>query len=118
MAKKIRNPKQRLRRVLDCCKGKPCIASPDSKDGADTEGLEHVKNIGCGAIQPTYTIDDLNIVAEFKLRRSRDEEQMPEATERKQVLFADKVWTSASLSFRSVHILVLFLCLDRLFPIF
>eukprot|EP00850_Spirogloea_muscicola_P018640 SM000173S03009 [mRNA] locus=s173:142606:150701:- [translate_table: standard] len=104
LAKRVRQPKQRLRKMMDCCKNKTVCEGGDDidedqavADGADAGGGGETKGKrhgGCGAQQPKYTVDGMKIVAEFKISGKRSEEQeqyMPEPAERKQQLGADKV---------------------------
>lgn len=97
-AKKVRNPKHRLKKVLDCCKSKAkCDAGDDIDENESSYGEEPEKKKshgGCGAQQPKTTIDGMKLVAEFKLNRKKADEQdqhMPEPVERKQQLSAEKV---------------------------
>lgn len=103
---RIKNGKQRLRRVYECCHSKSvCQAStqegeetkgPDGVDGYDLEDPEHkVQHGGCGAFQPKYRLDGMKIMAEFKApKRSKndmEEEDPMESTERKQQMWPEKV---------------------------
>lgn len=97
-AKKVRNPKHRLKKVLDCCKSKTKCDTGDDIDENDVmNGEENEKKKshgGCGAQQPKISIDGMKIVAEFKPSRKKGEEpeqHMPEPVERKQQLSAEKV---------------------------
>ncbi|GBG86864.1 hypothetical protein CBR_g42147 [Chara braunii] len=99
LAKKIRNPAQRLKKMLDACKQKTvCEGGTELDDDnniaeAEEEGREKKRHGGCGAQQPTISIDGMKIVAEFKLKRNKDQDDshMPEPVERKQQLSAEKV---------------------------
>lgn len=96
-AKKIKNPKHRLRKMLDCCKTKQKCEGGDDIDeeqGQDEEVEKKRRHGGCGAQQPKITIDGMRIVAEFKASKKKADEQeqyMPEPVERKQQLSAEKV---------------------------
>eukprot|EP00271_Cylindrocystis_brebissonii_P003385 TRINITY_DN1429_c0_g6_i1.p1 TRINITY_DN1429_c0_g6~~TRINITY_DN1429_c0_g6_i1.p1 ORF type:complete len:1954 (-),score=319.86 TRINITY_DN1429_c0_g6_i1:2079-7940(-) len=108
MALRIKSSKQRLRRVLDCCKNKSlCEGGEELEDmealameeeyGVDGQPLQKKTRGGCGAQQPKYMVDGMKIVAEFKARTKKaskdgeDLDPLPEPAERKQVLSADKV---------------------------
>jgi len=69
---KIKNPKQRLRKFQDLCKGK----TVDDKSGAP---------------QPTYKMEGQQIMAEFKARKRDDRNDLPEMAERKQLMTAERV---------------------------
>lgn len=97
-AKKVRNPKHRLKKVLDCCKSKTKCDAGDEIDENETQYGEETEKKkshgGCGAQQPKTTIDGMKLVAEFKPNRKKADEQdqhMPEPVERKQQLSAEKV---------------------------
>ncbi|XP_078178379.1 DNA-directed RNA polymerase II subunit RPB1-like [Carex rostrata] len=95
-ALKIRNPKNRLKRIYDACKGKKRCAGGDDIDvQKEQDGDEPVKKSrgGCGAQQPNITVDGMKMVAEFKApkKKSDENEQLPEPVERKQILSADRV---------------------------
>ncbi|XP_078177749.1 DNA-directed RNA polymerase II subunit RPB1-like [Carex rostrata] len=95
-ALKIRNPKNRLKRIYDACKSKKRCAGGDDIDvQKEQDGDEPVKKSrgGCGAQQPNITVDGMKMVAEFKApkRKSDENEQLPEPVERKQSLSADRV---------------------------
>eukprot|EP00897_Mesotaenium_endlicherianum_P002261 jgi/Mesen1/2062/ME000150S01157 len=101
-AKRVKIPKQRMRKVMDCCKSKAICDDGSGEDNAgmdmdmddDGEGAKKkVARGGCGAHQPKYSIDGMKIVCEFKppKKKGDDEQQMPEPAERKQQLGADKV---------------------------
>ncbi|KAL3624527.1 DNA-directed RNA polymerase II subunit rpb1 [Castilleja foliolosa] len=93
-AMRIRNPKHRLRKILDACKNKTKCEGGDEIDvqGQDSERLKKSRG-GCGAQQPKISIDGMKMVAEYKLqkKKSDDQDQMPEPVERKQTLTAEKV---------------------------
>ncbi|MCO5588461.1 hypothetical protein L7F22_042417 [Adiantum nelumboides] len=98
VAKKIRNPKHRLRRMLDCCKSKQkCEGGDDIDDdqAQDEEAEKKKRHGGCGYQQPKIFIDGMKIMAEFKASKKKtdsDEQQfLPEPVERKQQLSAEKV---------------------------
>lgn len=87
MSQKVRSPKQRMRKVADCCKTKSVCEA-----GMDGEMEEGAAGGGCGAQQPKYTVDGMKIMAEFKARKkSEDQDHLPDPAERKQLLGADKV---------------------------
>lgn len=93
-AQKIRNPKNRLKRILDACKSKTkCEGDDESKVEHDTDGPVKKSRGGCGAQQPRITIDGMKMVAEYKITRKKndDQEQLPEPVERKQQLSAERV---------------------------
>ncbi|KAF3333653.1 DNA-directed RNA polymerase II subunit 1-like protein [Carex littledalei] len=95
-ALKIRNPKNRLKRIYDACKSKKRCAGGDDIDvQKEQDGDESVKKSrgGCGAQQPNITVDGMKMVAEFKApkKKSDESEQLPEPVERKQILSADRV---------------------------
>ena len=50
---------------------------------------------GCGALQPTITIDCIKMVAKYKLPKKKNIElrQLPEPAERKQHFFVERVLT-------------------------
>ncbi|VAI24335.1 unnamed protein product [Triticum turgidum subsp. durum] len=90
---KIKNPKNRLRKIQEACKSKKvCSAGEDDLEGQDTD--EPVKKRGgCGAQQPKITVDGMKMVAEFKAtnKKNGDQDQLPEPVERKQILSANRV---------------------------
>ncbi|EFJ10314.1 hypothetical protein SELMODRAFT_128226 [Selaginella moellendorffii] len=96
LAKKAKNPKQRLKKVLECCKNKQkCEGNNNDMDGEqdDQEG-EQKGHGGCGAQQPKITIDGMKIIAEFKVPKKKGDDQdqyLPEPVERKQQLTAERV---------------------------
>ncbi|MQM10300.1 hypothetical protein Taro_043192 [Colocasia esculenta] len=95
-ALKIRNPKNRLKRIYDACKSKKKCAGGDEIDvqgQQDSEEPIKKKRGGCGAQQPNITIDGMKMVAEYKApkKKNDDQEQLPEPVERKQVLSAERV---------------------------
>jgi DNA-directed RNA polymerase II subunit RPB1 len=94
-AQKIRNPKNRLKRIYDACKSKKFCAGGDDLDVQEQDTDEPVKKRGgCGAQQPKITVDGMRMVAEFKATKKKtdDQEQLPEPVERKQVLSAERVF--------------------------
>lgn len=97
-AQKIRNPKNRLKKILDACKGKTKCEGGDDIDtqGQDTDEPVKKSRGGCGAQQPKLTIEGMKMVAEYKIQKKKndDPEQLPEPVERKQQLSAERV-TSA-----------------------
>lgn len=95
-AMRIRNPKNRLRKMLDACKNKTKCEGGDEVDvqGQDTEEPVKKSRGGCGAQQPKISIDGKKMVAEYKMQKKRsddpDPEQMPEPVDRKQQLSAER----------------------------
>ncbi|KAH9322462.1 hypothetical protein KI387_017101, partial [Taxus chinensis] len=97
-ALKVKNPKHRLKKVLDCCKNKTkCEGGDVIDEDQGQDGDDEVKKKrqgGCGAQQPKIYIDGMKIIAEYKAPRKKadDPEQlMPEPVERKQQLSAERV---------------------------
>ncbi|KAL1540072.1 DNA-directed RNA polymerase II subunit rpb1 [Salvia divinorum] len=94
-AMRIRNPKNRLKKILDACKNKSKCEGGDEIDVRGQDPDEPVKKSrgGCGAQQPKISIDGMKMVAEYKLqkKKSDDQDHMPEPVERKQQLSAEKV---------------------------
>jgi len=97
-ALKVKNPKHRLKKVLDCCKNKTkCEGGDVIDEDQGQDGDEEVKKKrhgGCGAQQPKISIDGMKIIAEYKAPRKKADEQeqlMPEPAERKQQLSAERV---------------------------
>ncbi|XP_028120792.1 DNA-directed RNA polymerase II subunit 1-like [Camellia sinensis] len=94
-AQKIRNPKNRLKKILDASKSKTKCEGGDEIDTQDQDTDEPVKKSrgGCGAQQPKLTIEGMKMIAEYKLQKKKndDPEQLPEPVERKQQLSAERV---------------------------
>ncbi|CAL9110471.1 unnamed protein product, partial [Musa textilis] len=95
-ALKIRNPKNRLKRIYVACKGKKKCSGGDDigfQGEQDSQGPTEKRRVGCGAKQPIVTVDGLKMVAEYKdsKRRSDEQEDRLEPSERKQVLSAETV---------------------------
>lgn len=93
-AQKIRNPKNRLKRVFDACKNKQKCEGGDEMDVQGQDSEEPVKKSrgGCGAQQPKLTIEGMKMIAEYKAsRKKNDDEPLPEPVERKQQLSAERV---------------------------
>uniref|UniRef100_A0A0D9XW28 DNA-directed RNA polymerase subunit n=1 Tax=Leersia perrieri TaxID=77586 RepID=A0A0D9XW28_9ORYZ len=89
-ALKIRNPKNRLKRIYDACKSKKFCAL-DVQELQNTDEPVKRRDV-CGAQQPNISVDGMKMVAEFKaLKKSDDQEQLPEPVERKQILSAERV---------------------------
>lgn len=92
---RIRNPKNRLKKILDACKNKSKCEGGDEIDVRGQDPEEPIKKSrgGCGAQQPKISIDGMKMVAEYKIqkKKSDDQDQMPEPVERKQLLSAEKV---------------------------
>lgn len=100
-AMKIKNPKNRLKKILDACKNKTkCPGGDDIDDVQKQDADEPVKkgHDGCGAQQPKLTIEGMKMIAEYKITRKKNDEpdQLPEPAERKQILGADRVRLSLS----------------------
>ena len=107
-ALRIKNPKNRLRKIQEACKGKKvCAAGEDDLEGQDQMDTDEPvkKRGGCGAQQPKITVDGMKMVAEFKAtnKKNGDQDQLPEPVERKQILSADRVFTLLSLLLKSVN---------------
>ncbi|WCJ32728.1 DNA-directed RNA polymerase II subunit RPB1 [Euphorbia peplus] len=94
-AMKIKNPKARLKKILDASKNKSKCDGGDDIDVHSQDTEEPVKKSrgGCGAQQPKLTIEGMKMIAEFKIQRKKndDPEQLPEPVERKQTLTAERV---------------------------
>ncbi|CAI0559454.1 unnamed protein product [Linum tenue] len=94
-ALKIRNPKHKLRKILDASKNKTKCEGGDEIEVQGQDGEEPVKKSrgGCGAQQPKITIEGMKMNAEYKAqkKKSDDQEQLPEPVERKQTLTAERV---------------------------
>ncbi|KAL0343701.1 UNVERIFIED_CONTAM: DNA-directed RNA polymerase II subunit RPB1 [Sesamum angustifolium] len=84
-ALRIRNPKNRLKKILDACKNKSKCEGGDEIDvqGQDTDEPVKKTRGGCGAQQPKISIDGMKMVAEYKIQKKKndDPEQMPEPVE-------------------------------------
>ncbi|KAL0905345.1 hypothetical protein M5K25_023757 [Dendrobium thyrsiflorum] len=73
-ALKIRNPKNRLKRIYDACKSKKKCAGGDDIDlQGQQDSEEPIKKSrgGCGAQQPNITIDGMKMVAEYKAPKKK-----------------------------------------------
>ncbi|CAK7355676.1 unnamed protein product [Dovyalis caffra] len=94
-AMRIKNPKNRLKKILDACKNKTKCEGGDEIDVQSQDTEEPVKKSrgGCGAQQPKLTIEGMKMIAEYKAQRKKndDQEQLPEPVERKQTLTAERV---------------------------
>ncbi|EMS51654.1 DNA-directed RNA polymerase II subunit RPB1 [Triticum urartu] len=94
-ALKISNPKNRLRRIYDACKSKKTCAGGGELEVQDQQGTDETlkKRGGCGAQQPSITVDGMKMVAEFEATKKKtdDQDQLPELVERKQILSAERV---------------------------
>jgi len=92
---RIKNPKNKLRKILDACKNKTKREGGDEIDVQGQDPDQPVKKArgGCGAQQPKISIDGMKMVAEYKAQRKKndDQEQLPEPVERKQTLSAERV---------------------------
>ena len=93
-ALKIRNPKNRLKRIYDACKSKKVCAGGDDLDVQEQDTDEPVKKRGgCGAQQPNITVDGMKMVAEYKSKKKTDDQdQLPKPEEREQILSAERVF--------------------------
>ncbi|KAL3525220.1 hypothetical protein ACH5RR_013592 [Cinchona calisaya] len=93
-ALRIRNPKNRIKKILNACKNKSKCEGRDEIDVQVQDFEEPIKKArgGCGAQQPKLTIDGMKMVAEYKVQKKKndDQEQLPEPVERKQQLSAEK----------------------------
>lgn len=81
---------------MDACKNKEkCEDDDDGNrgEGQDTEEPMKKTRGSCGALQPRISIDGMKMVAEYKIKRKKDEteQQLPEPVERKQILSGEKV---------------------------
>ena len=93
-ALKIRNSKNRLRRIYDACKSKKFCGGDNPRIQERQDTGEPVRKRGCcGAMQPNITVDGMKMVAEFKApkKKTDDQDQLPEPVERKQILSAERV---------------------------
>lgn len=92
---RIKNPKNRLRKILDACKNKTKCEGGDEIDvqGQDSDQPVKKSRGGCGAQQPKISIEGMKMTAEYKAQRKKndDPEQLPEPVERKQTLTAERV---------------------------
>ncbi|GJR39411.1 hypothetical protein Tco_1215095, partial [Tanacetum coccineum] len=66
-AQKIRNPKNRLKKILDACKSK------SKCEAQNQDGDEPVKKSrgGCGAQQPKITIEGMKMLSETAERKQQ-----------------------------------------------
>ncbi|GKD38244.1 DNA-directed RNA polymerase II subunit 1, partial [Tanacetum coccineum] len=84
---KIRNPKNRLKKILDACKSKSTCEGGDDIESVNQDGVKTVKkgHGGCGSLQPMITNDGMKMVVGHKLPKNKnyDLQQLPEPTERK-----------------------------------
>ncbi|GFY88058.1 RNA polymerase II large subunit [Actinidia rufa] len=94
-ALRMRNPKNRLKKILDACKNKTICEGGDEIEiqGQDSEEPLKRSHSGCGARQPKITIEGMKMIAEYKAgtKKNNDQEQLPEPVERKQLLSAKMV---------------------------
>ena len=94
-AQKIRNPKNRLRKILEACTSKTKCEGGDEIASQNQDDDEPVKKSrgGCGAQQQKITIEGMKMVAEYKQQKKKNDasEQLPEPAERKQQLSAERV---------------------------
>ena len=68
---RVKNPKQRLRKLTDACKTRTVCPSS-------------------GTPQPQYRLEGMKITAEFKQRG--EEDHLPEGGERKQIVTAERAY--------------------------
>ncbi|XP_058185181.1 DNA-directed RNA polymerase II subunit RPB1-like isoform X2 [Rhododendron vialii] len=94
-ALRIRNPKHRLKKILDACKNKAKCEGGDEIEVQNLDSEEPISKSpgGCGAQQPKITIQGMNMIAEYKARTKKnfEREQLAEPVERKQILSAKTV---------------------------
>lgn len=92
-ALRIKNPKNKLKKILDACKNKTKCEGGDEIEGQESEEPVKKSRGGCGAQQPKFSIDGMKMIAEYKAQRKKsdDQEQLPEPVERKQNLTAERV---------------------------
>ncbi|KAM7261225.1 hypothetical protein ACFE04_026700 [Oxalis oulophora] len=95
-AMKVKNPKHRLKKILDACKNKTKCTGGDEIDGQGEEDLEKPPKKsrgGCGSQQPKISIEGMKMIMEYKSQRKKndDENQLPEPAERKKTLAAEQV---------------------------
>ena len=94
-ALRIRNPKNRLKKILDACKNKSKCEGGDEIDipGQDTDEPVKKSRGGCGAQQPKITIEGMKIIAEYKAQRKKsdDQEQLPEPVEDRKSVGRERV---------------------------
>ncbi|KAF5198458.1 DNA-directed RNA polymerase subunit beta' [Thalictrum thalictroides] len=96
-AQRIKNPKHRLKMVLDACKNKSKCDGGDENESECPDLVVRREKIGggCGALQPKLTIDGLNMFAECMVQRKKndDHDQLPEPIDRKKQLSAEQVFS-------------------------
>lgn len=94
-ALRIRNPKHRLKKILDACKNKKKCGGGEELEvqGQVSEEQQTKFRGGCGALRPTLRIEGMQIILEYKSTKGKkdDQELLPEPVERKQELSAEKV---------------------------
>ncbi|KAL5997271.1 DNA-directed RNA polymerase II subunit rpb1 [Asimina triloba] len=94
-ALKVRNPKHRLKKILEACKNKTKCEGGEDYEVQDQDSEEPVKKRrgGCGAQQPRLVVEGMKMTAEYKATRKKndDQDQLPEPVERKQQLTAERV---------------------------
>lgn len=97
-ALRIRNPKHRLKKILDACKNKAKCEGGDEIEVRNLDSEEPINKSpgGCGAQQPKITIQGMNMIAEYKAQTKKnfEREQLAEPVERKQILSAKRVSNS------------------------
>ncbi|GFP88230.1 DNA-directed RNA polymerase ii subunit 1 [Phtheirospermum japonicum] len=88
-ALRIRNPKNRLKKILEACKSRSMCEGGDEIEvqGQDSEGsVKKMSRGGCGAIKPDkISIDGMKMIVKM--------EHMDDPLERKQILSAEKVFS-------------------------
>ena len=94
-ALKIRNPKNRLKRIYDTWNSKKVYEGGDELDVQEHDTDEPInKRGGCGAQTLNITVDGMKMVAEFTApkKKTDDQDQLPEPVERKQILSDERVF--------------------------
>ncbi|CAH9094797.1 unnamed protein product [Cuscuta epithymum] len=78
-AMRIRNPKNRLKKILDACKNKSKCEGGDEINLQGQDPDEPVKKTrgGCGAQQPKISIDGMKMVSEYKGQKKKNDDQEP-----------------------------------------
>jgi DNA-directed RNA polymerase II subunit RPB1 len=99
-ALKIRNSKNRLRRIYDACKSKKFCGGDDPRIQERQDTGEPVRKRGCcGAMQPNITVDGMKMIVEFKAPKKNDDKEKPsEPVERKQILSAERVYITSQFN--------------------
>ncbi|KAL0833412.1 hypothetical protein Bca101_085301 [Brassica carinata] len=91
-AMKIKNPKNRLKKILEACKNKTKCADDDNLEEDTDRPVKKLRG-GCGAVQPKLSIEGMKMIAEYKITKKKNDElnQLPEPAAMKQTLGADRV---------------------------